>query len=564
MNARSFLFSALVMTILSVPVFSAWTEPVPLTSVNDPYGEDWSPFLSFDGLTLYFARVRNSTSYYGRICTATRNDVSGAFTFVQVLDCPLNNSPGHQLCPWVSCDNLRMYYHNETSGRYRLMLSERESINDPWPAGKSIEELNSLGNKLQAPALTLDELIMVFDAYDIPDGKGNYDLWIAARPDRNSSFTTYRNLSEVNTQFAELGPFLSPDGLELYFSSNRNGSSQLFKATRSSLNGYFGNLEALSQFDTPGMENAHPHPSYNGNEFYFRRAQTSDTSICDIYVSYFLADNTYYVDGSNGDDSNNGTSSGTAFATIQRGIDAAPDGFTVMVGPGTYTGSISFHGKAVTLQGVTGPGGAPVLENPDDFAVVFANNEGPESVLKNVVIRNSFIGVFLAGSSPTLNNVTLVDNNYGIRAYTASNPDISNCVFLNNSYADLSGCAAKYSLTTEAGEGNIYANPDFADPNNGDYHLKSERGRYWPEHDVWVLDKVTSPCIDAGDPLEEPAGEPMPNGGYVNMGAYGGTSYASMSETPFPDPDFNKDGIIDESDLADLVDQWLAAAGWLQ
>lgn len=108
----------------------------------------------------------------------------------------------------------------------------------------------------------------------------------------------------------------------------------------------------------------------------------------------------------------------------------------------------------------------------------------------------------------------------------------------------------------------IFANPLFFDPNNGDYHLKSERGRYWPEHDVWVLDKDTSPCIDAGDALSNPSEEPMPNGGVINMGAYGGTAYASMSEMPYPAPDFNKDGIIDESDLSDLIEQWLTVSGW--
>jgi hypothetical protein len=77
----------------------------------------------------------------------------------------------------------------------------------------------------------------------------------------------------------------------------------------------------------------------------------------------------------------------------------------------------------------------------------------------------------------------------------------------------------------------------FVDPDNDDYHLRSERGRYWPEHDVWVLDKVTSPCIDGGDPTMDPSYEPMPNGGLLNMGAYGGTPYAGMSEIPCSSPD---------------------------
>ena len=111
----------------------------------------------------------------------------------------------------------------------------------------------------------------------------------------------------------------------------------------------------------------------------------------------------------------------------------------------------------------------------------------------------------------------------------------------------MSGCVSGYSLTTESGKGNIYIEPLFVDPNNGDYHLKSERGRYWPRHNVWVLDDVTSDCIDAGDPSDYPSDEPMPNGDIINMGAYGGTAYASMSEMTYLEADFNHDGVVDES-----------------
>jgi len=96
------------------------------------------------------------------------------------------------------------------------------------------------------------------------------------------------------------------------------------------------------------------------------------------------------------------------------------------------------------------------------------------------------------------------------------------------------------------GEGNIDLDPSFAqpgywdpngtaeDPNDdfwveGDYHLKSQAGRWNPVIENWVIDDVTSPCIDAGDPNSPIGHEPFPNGGIVNMGAYGGTADASLS-----------------------------------
>ena len=64
---------------------------------------------------------------------------------------------------------------------------------------------------------------------------------------------------------------------------------------------------------------------------------------------------------------------------------------------------------------------------------------------------------------------------------------------------------------------------------DGDNHLKSEAGRWDANSESWVQDANTSPCIDAGNPMSPIGNEPFPNGGRVNMGAYGATSEASKS-----------------------------------
>ncbi len=265
----------------------------------------------------------------------------------------------------------------------------------------------------------------------------------------------------------------------------------------------------------------------------------------------------YYVDAVNGNDNNNGLSRRTAFATIAKGIDLATNRYKVLVYPGVYQEKVDFKGKAITVQGVATKAGIPIIENPGDFAVSFYNGEGPRSILKNFVVRNSFMAIFIAGSSPTIKNLTIVDNKYGIETYAGSEPDISNCIFWNNSDSDVFGCEARYSCTSEPGQGNIAADPCFVDPNNSDYHLLSQRGRYWPRVDVWVLDKVTSPCVDGGDPNDDVLDEPMPNGRRIDMGAFGGTPFASMSETPWLDGDVNHDGRVNLADLAMLAENWL-------
>ena len=114
-----------------------------------------------------------------------------------------------------------------------------------------------------------------------------------------------------------------------------------------------------------------------------------------------------------------------------------------------------------------------------------------------------------------------------------------------------------------------YHNPHFAGPTNDDYHLKSEQGRFWPEDPtdpnefglldgLWAMDPVTSPCIDNGNPMDDPSGEGDYSGGLVNMGAYGGTAYASRSDYYWPlEGDVNRDGIVNLADFAIVSENWL-------
>jgi hypothetical protein len=137
------------------------------------------------------------------------------------------------------------------------------------------------------------------------------------------------------------------------------------------------------------------------------------------------------------------------------------------------------------------------------------------------------------------------------------------------------------------GQGNIDVDPCFVDPGYwdpngtpddpnddfwvaGDYHLKSQGGHWDRATESWVRDDVTSPCIDAGDPNNPLGVEPFPNGGVINMGAYGGSDEASKSY--FGEPvcefqipgDINGDCKVNQTDIDILMAHWLMeAAGFV-
>lgn len=200
------------------------------------------------------------------------------------------------------------------------------------------------------------------------------------------------------------------------------------------------------------------------------------------------------------------------------------------------------------------------------------------------------------GSNPTLTNCTFYGNwaqeGRAILKYSSSNLRLKNCILWDGGdEISSNGDSLRTELTYSnvqggwPGEGNINEDPLFAntgywasandpnqiaepnDPNaiwiDGDYHLKSQAGRWDPNSESWIIDDVTSPCIDSGDPNSPIGLEPFPNGGIINMGAYGGTVEASKSY--FGEPlcetviagDINGDCKVDFDDLMILMAHWL-------
>ena len=242
----------------------------------------------------------------------------------------------------------------------------------------------------------------------------------------------------------------------------------------------------------------------------------------------------FHVDGSNGSDSNSGLSKEEAFRTIQRAVSWAINDDIVMVWPGVYQEEVVFDSRRITLQSADD---AAVVEAPGNgIAFSFYGAESSNSILRNFVITNcGEAAVLCSSASPELINLTIADNKFGIAAYEGASPVITNCILWNNTDGDLFGDMfqprAYYSClgTLESGDtdrGNISEDPMFADPADGDYHLQSKYGRYSPQQG-WVTDSQTSPCINKGDPGMHRGREA--DGGRVNMGAYGGTPYASLS-----------------------------------
>ena len=233
-----------------------------------------------------------------------------------------------------------------------------------------------------------------------------------------------------------------------------------------------------------------------------------------------------------------------------------------------------------------------------DTVVSFTNGEDPDCLLAGFVLvagnGRTAGAIRCAGSSPTVANCLIVGNRVneseGAAVYcTDSHATFINCtiadnysgidgggLYLRNSpvvvqnsilwrnwpaqilSVDSSASLIRYSMVTGGcpGLGNQTCDPQFVaaghwslrgwprvtvapdDPNAvwvmGDYHLQSQAGRWDSKAGQWRRDEAMSPCIDSGDPATPVGREPLPNGGIINLGAYGGTAEASKSPRGTP------------------------------
>ena len=148
------------------------------------------------------------------------------------------------------------------------------------------------------------------------------------------------------------------------------------------------------------------------------------------------------------------------YTSIQSAINAAADGDSVLVEPGTYAERVNFKGRAVVVQSTMGPDSTWIDGGGVDACVVMWSGEGAGSVLDGFTLYDGRYeygaGVHLNGAEPTLRNLRFLDCNAatsggGIYALGPSSPVIESCSFLNCTATDFGGGIAAYraSLTVE-------------------------------------------------------------------------------------------------------------------
>ena len=149
-------------------------------------------------------------------------------------------------------------------------------------------------------------------------------------------------------------------------------------------------------------------------------------------------------------------------ATIQAAINAAGNGDTVLVAPGTYTENISFLGKNITVTSSGGPAVTTIDGGGSGSVVTFTGGETNSAVLSGFTIQDGSTyyaagGVQVTNASPTIMGNVITGNHApsGLGIYiNGGSPIIKNNTITGNTQIGSSG----------GGGGGIYASGSNTSP----------------------------------------------------------------------------------------------------
>jgi Tol biopolymer transport system component len=252
----------------------SWQEAVNLGQpVNSPADERQAS-ISDDGLTLYF--ISNRAGGHGGydIWVATRTTKQAPWMSPVNLEAPINSTADEGFA-YISAGDLMLLFTSDRPGGLGgadVYISRRTFLDQPW--GEPVNVGPPFSTPLsddRPPCISHDGSTVFFDSV-LLEGPGKRDLWqapiisIRQEPEESPtqgfagfSFGEPVNLGPtINSPGYEACPQVSPNGLELYFCSDRSGgdgSLDVWVSQRASAHGAWGRpMHLKSEINTPSRD----------------------------------------------------------------------------------------------------------------------------------------------------------------------------------------------------------------------------------------------------------------------------------------------------------------------
>jgi Tol biopolymer transport system component len=285
-SLRAAIFFCLLLTAVAGAwgQYSEWSTPVNLGSVVNSTYVDEGPFLSRDGLHLYFASDRPGGFGGSDIWVTTRANLGATWELPTNLGPAVNTSDneGH---PTLSTDGHVLYFDRmPVGGTYDMFRSRRRDKSDELGWGAAVNTGDCINSPANDSAMIFfeDESSGITYTYFNSNRSGTPEFYVTIYEPKGACAPVLP-IAELNTPYVERSATIRHDGLEILFESNRPGSTafDIWTATRTGVPDTWSmpvNVPALSSNSYDGR----PALSWDGTEVYFFSDRGGDF---DLYVS---------------------------------------------------------------------------------------------------------------------------------------------------------------------------------------------------------------------------------------------------------------------------------------
>jgi hypothetical protein len=234
--------------------------------------------ISSDGLTLYFGSSRLDGIDMD-LYRATRLKPSDDFSeAARVPVVSTAGAAGNEDAPFLSDNGLELFFSRGVTFEENIFLATRTKTALDFDVGTPVSGINDPAYSDGTPFISAEGTELFFTSNRV----GND--WRVFRADRlaNGSFTEPEEVAELNTpdSVQDMCPVLDPDGRTLYFASTRNVTDDhdIWMATRTGAGQPFEDLQVLTAL----VSNQWERPtsiSRDGCTLYFERGGTGTFDI---------------------------------------------------------------------------------------------------------------------------------------------------------------------------------------------------------------------------------------------------------------------------------------------
>jgi hypothetical protein len=185
--------------------------------------------------------------------------------------------------PTITADRLELFFNSDRApgpGGGDIFVTTRASVSAPWGTPTVVPELSSTSGET-TPKISSDGLTIYFASDRLGAG---YDLFVSTRASRTSAWSTPSAVVELNTAFRETGASMSPTELSLVLTSDRDGNTDSYLATRTSPTAAWSTPVAIAEANSPGYE-ADPCLTHQDRVLVFESDRPGSDGLGDLYIA---------------------------------------------------------------------------------------------------------------------------------------------------------------------------------------------------------------------------------------------------------------------------------------